>query len=217
MQRRLVNANVVAVARDLDPSALAQGWGAWESVIPPHEIASGQLIATPQVLSIETDRFSVLVVPQRVQCAAKTSDAAEQEELLERAPAIIELLPRATYVAVGANLTWVAWPDEEAFGAFVKRLFWVKGSPVYDAFAGDTARCGAYLSKELDGLQLTLEARPVAPELSPVRTECLQLAFNLHRDLERHADVADALTSLVRDWQSLRGQVEAVVGALEEE
>src|SRR5262249_5198342 len=105
------------------------------------------------------------------------------------------------YRALGLNFTWHLRPDGGDVAALSRRLFFVPGRPLFRDFDAPDASFGAYLSRDLLGLRLKLDIKPVT--LPPSTTEAaqrLQLLYNFHADLPEGEQAVARLQQHLRHW-----------------
>jgi len=214
MESKLANTNVVVTAHNINPTVFSQRWLADNNIVQPDEL-TGSLIITPQLVSVDADRFALLVVPDRLQLTVKTPDVDEQARLVGRVAKIATILPHTPYNALGLNLIWLLSPEREPFDAFLRRLFWRPDDALYKAFDHEDARCGVYLSMNVLGFRLKLDAKPIHIEPVPEKPEYLHLAFNFHMDVSG-GEGANSIVEAVGKWPEVHQMASDLLSRIEE-
>jgi hypothetical protein len=216
MQRQFVNANAVIIAQGINPSVFTQAWLVENEIVRPAEL-TGSLVVTPQVVSVDADRFAFLAVPDRLQFVPKATEVEEQADLMGRLDRVVQLLPHNPYSGLGLNFVCLLSPDTEPFDRFLRRSFWMTDNPLFRQFDEDDARCGVYLSKDTLGFRLKLDVKPIRMEQLEQRPERLHMAFNFHRDVPSGPEAAMSISEGLESWVAARGLAESLAAAVTEE
>jgi hypothetical protein len=213
MNLQLVDANVVVVARQFNPTIFSQLWLV-RNGIATEEDFQGESVFTPAFVQVRARRYALLVLAEQVQFAPSPPAVREGELVLDKVGRIVRLLPETPYVAVGLNFTWqldIGEPDQ--FVPFSRALFF-RGNPLFHQFDEVNGRFGGYLSREMFGARLKLDVKPirVGPPEDPL--ERLLFAFNFHKDVGRDDPVQDIQEMLGR-WNDALEESSAIVASLE--
>jgi len=156
-----------------------------QGVVHEDEFAEGSLF-TEMAVQAEARDFRLVAMPEMIQFALKTSAASPGELVRERVGGIATALPHMAYKAIGMNFHWRAEVEEGIdFAAEVHRMFVPQHSPLYNLFEQGGARFGGYMSKDVFGVRLKLDVKPVKREADGRLVEGLVYQFNFHLDLDQ--------------------------------
>lgn len=212
METTLVSSNVVVIATAFNPSVVRESFLHAIGVVTPKSILAG-FVFSEQVVNVPTKRFNILVVPQQLQVVpVERADAHEVVRTV--VPAIVKALPHTPYVAAGINFVWHLSPTDETLEQATRRLFGAQAGPLADVFAAEDACFGFFASKDLAGVRLKADIKPIhvkAPGMP--RREGIQCAFNFHVDLTE-ADAAAEVSALCARWRELDALAEELSGRL---
>ena len=160
----------------------------------------GPAIQTPALSQFMTNRYDLLVTPDRLQISPKgETDADRSNVIRDILVRIVEALPHTPYMALGLNFVWVIEIDDPPTTS--RRLFFKTGSVLEDEFDAPDARFGGYFSKDVFGARLRLNAKPVV--LHPGETQHIQLDFNFDRKLPQDQPL-EALREMIGHWDQVK-------------
>jgi len=213
--KTLISADVVIVARNLNPSIFSQLWLVREEIVGEEDFAEN-CIYSPMLTQVFTPYFQLLVLPEKLQIALTDKSIDDPKLVIDKVISIIRKLPHTPYTAIGANFHWMVAPDApEDFIGFMRDLFVKPGTPLYDKFSESNARFGAYMSKDIFGARLKLDIKPIHPireEKSAGVAESLRFNFNYHLDLE-YGEHIDQMLEFLEKWDLMRRKSEEIVSA----
>ncbi len=213
MSTELVDANVVVAARQFNPSVLSQLWLVRRGLVGEEDFREGCIFADA-IAQVNTDEFSLLVVPPRAQFTTSVPRDQQQRLIVEKMGGLVHALPETPYRAVGINLTWQLVPENEDIGAVCHRLAFVPQSPVHELFESPDARFGSYLSKDSLGCRLKLDMRPAIAEVAGREPQdIILLAFNYHRDIAAEEEPLPIIDQLLRKWDEAVEETTRIVQA----
>jgi hypothetical protein len=207
-------AAAVVVAQQFNPSVVSQIWLRDNHILAVDEFLDGS-IYTDFVVQVRSRPFHMLVLQDQLQFvpAAEVPVVEQQQVIVEKLGAIIDLLPHTPYRALGLNFSWHLTPAADDIGAFSRRLFSRDDQPLYQQFREENAHFGAYLSKEVAGFRLRLDIKPivVATERGPENR--LQFGFNFHRDIGEGG--ARLIVEGLDHWDEVRQETERIIDSVE--
>ena len=138
-------AAAVVVAQQFNPSVVTQIWLLNNHILAGDDFLDGS-IYTDFVVQVRSRPFHMLVLQDQLQFVpAVEVPVAEQEELIvAKLGAIIQLLPHTPYRALGLNFSWHLTPARDDIGAFSRRLFGLAPAGVYRATPVAGRAVGSY-------------------------------------------------------------------------
>lgn len=212
MAIELARSNVVVAAHQFNPSIFSQIWLVRHDILGEDDFRDG-CVFSDMAVNVRSREFDLMVVPPQLQFVPKVSSEAEAELVATRVGTMIRALPHTPYGGVGLNFLWRVQPEDADIYALSRRLFYLPDSPVFEAFATDEARFGAYVSKNTLGCRLKLDIKPITHRSKNVVTELLQFAFNYHLDLpDEGEDVAvRAIVEHLERWDEAREEAVQIV------
>lgn len=200
----LANANIVVVARNFNPSVVNQIWLVDNNIVAREEFSQGCLFSDPLV-NIETEKFSLLVTPEQLQFTPKAPADLQQDLIEQKMGKIIEMLPHTPYAAIGLNFTWHIHPNAISISQFSRR-YCREDQLLSKEFDTEDARFGAYFSKDMFGGRLKLDVKPLTAisKADGESIELMQLAFNLHFDIQPSATAVQKILGHLKCWEAVR-------------
>lgn len=202
--RTLVSANIVIVARNLNPSIFSSLWLVEEEIAKKEDFVEDP-ICTPMATCAVTSGFRLDVFPERLQIAFTNESLDNPKLAIKPLGDIVHKLQHTPYVAIGANIRWNICPDNpDEFIGLMRKLFAKSDLPLYAEFAGEDARFGGYLSKNFLGVRMKVDVKPMKEE-----SEFLRFSFNYHLDLE-HGKHMDQMEDFLDNWPRMRSKSEAI-------
>ena len=196
----LYDFNVVVTARVFNPSVIGQHWLVRNAVVGEDDFRPG-CVFLDGLSQVQTEEFSLVVVPQRLQFSPRVPDNRKQELIIEKVGRIVAALPHTPYEACGLNITWHLTPEEIDTETFCRRLFFRPDDSFYETFDEDGALFGAYFSKDSIGCRMKLDVKPINLESDDDREwQCVQFAFNFHIDLENAENAVGLIVEMLHRW-----------------
>jgi len=214
MSVTLVNANVVVVAHQFNPSIVNQLWLVENGIVRRHEFRPG-CVYTDVMVNVATERFALLLAPDQVQFSPTVPAEQCQELVLERLGHLVDTLPHTPFSGCGLNFTWLL--EDEQLPARVRDLFFVPNSPLHQAFDVENSRFGGYMSRPAFDGRLKLDVKPLVvqtPEQGP--QERLQFAYNFHISVPRNNEAVGSIRRQLENWDLAFKQTEELMNSLEQ-
>ncbi|MFW6114526.1 MAG: hypothetical protein ACOC7K_02180 [bacterium] len=215
MNTKLATANAVIAAQNFNPSIVSQIWLVDNGIVSRNEFRQG-CVFTDMLAHVRSQRFELLVSPERLQLTPKVDRNRQKEVVVEILGQMVELLPHTPFFAAGVNLTWHVAPEPD-INSYTKSLFFKSDSALFRAFDVDDAQFGGFLSKDVLGCRLKLDVKPIVAVVADnphTKTQKLQLAFNFHLDLDR-TDPVQQIKDLMSKWDDACVVSEEMLSLLE--
>ena len=205
--KKLISANIVIVAKNLNPSIFSQLWLVEEGIVGKGEFGDN-CVFTPLFTQIFTPTFQLHVLPERLQIVLIDKSLEEPTPIMEKISMLVQKLPHTPYIAIGANFLWFVAPDEPADPVeFMRKLFMRPEIPLYNRFSSEDARFGAYMSRNVFGVRLQLDIKPHREEKSGSVEEYLRFNFNYHLDLA-HGDQVTQILGFLDNWSKMKQEAD---------
>jgi hypothetical protein len=202
---------IIILAKNFNPSVFNQFWLINNGYIGEKEVLPNSIF-TPQFAQIFTTKFNLLILPEQLQF--NSIDLTKSEEnLYSCLIPMIKRLSETPYIAIGINFFWLMNDDGgKTISELSKELFYRNDSNIYSRFKGGDANFGIYLSKDIEGVRLKLDIKPItAPDImSGDRKEYIQCSFNYHLDLNNKTCYQDLQTCLQK-WNIFRKDSEDLI------
>lgn len=212
MSIKLVDASVVVVARQFNPSVFSQLWLIRHGLVGENDFRDG-CIFSDALAQVNTEAFNLLVVPPRAQFVANVAEDAQQRLIVDKMGLLVRALPETPYRAVGINMKWKAQTAGGSIAEMSRRLAFVRSSPVHAMFDEEDARFGAILSKDSFGCRLNLTVKPEVADGED--DEILVFAFNYHRDIRPEDDASQIIIETLEQWDNARNEASTIVRTAE--
>lgn len=210
MSVTFINTAVVVAARQFNPSVLNPMWLAQNGLISQATLGE-EYVFTPAFAQVNTPEFAFNLLPERLQFIPNAVGDRAAEIVLEKVGAFVRAVPHTPYVALGLNFDVRLDPDGIGFGQFARSAFFVPSSPLHQEFDTADARFGGYLSKNVLGCRMKLDAKPVLGALPGEEPhESLILNFNFHHDLQPGPEAAESIVSALKKWNDARDMAERI-------
>lgn len=210
--KKLVSANIVVVAQNLNPSIFTVLWLVEEGIIQREDV-TGKHIFTQVGTSIPTPNFKLDVLPERLQIAFTDISLENPESVIDAVWKIICKLPHTPYTAIGTNISWMVAPDDQdEFSEFMRNLFVKPELPLYKRFTEDNARFGGYLSKDFLGTRMKVDIKPRSEKDAEKATESLFFTFNYHLGLE-HGKHMESVKEFLDNWNAMRNESKSIISS----
>jgi hypothetical protein len=216
MRREGIGSNVVVVAQHFNPSVVNHLWLVRHGLMAEEELEPGSIFVDGLV-QVCTRRFILLVTPEQLQIVPRVTND-EQDVLITNAiGTIVRTLPHTPFRALGLNFTWHLVPDEGDVRTLTRRLFYIPHRPLFQDFDVPDANFGAYLSKNIFGYRLKLDAKPVTVPMPEGPSEDrLQILFNYHADLPQEGEAATTIEGLLGHWRQAAEESRRIVGTIQD-
>lgn len=191
MSANLTACSAVLVAHDVNMSIFKPVWLGRQEILTEEEL-TGEVIVTPALVRIPTDRFELLILPDRIQMRPAQKCDKAQASLLRVLGGIVTKLPHTPFTALGLNFEYMIRPSEGVdFGERNEEQFAAAFSRGSTPEAQEDIRFGAYFALDVLGMRLRADFKPVQVESrvdaegleSPAPCEAMRAKFNFHRDL----------------------------------
>jgi len=216
MSLTLVGANAVIVAQQFNPSIISQLWLVRNGLMLEDDFRSG-CVFSDMVAHVHARQFKMLVVPEQCQFSPAVVRDDEQELVVDKVGTIARSLPHTPFRAIGLNFVWHLHPEGHDAQAISRELFFVNDRPLYQEFAAEDARFGAYMSKDALGGRLKLDVKPLTVQQEGQDEERIQFAFNLHRDVGHLEDPVASIEETLHRWSEARDESARIVHLTERE
>ena len=214
--KKLISANIVIVANNMNPSIFSSLWLVKEGILNEKDFVN-DYVYTPMATSIPTPDFKLDVFPERLQIAFTDRSLDSPKLVTTAVDKIIHKLPHTPYVAIGANIHWIGAPDPHtAFVTFTRNLFVKPDIPLYDKFSDTNARFGGYMSKVFLGARMKVDIKPRLGGPEDEVEEFLNFTFNYHLPLEDGRQI-EQMQEFLGNWEALRSESESVVHSVLDE
>ena len=214
MKMEKLQANVVIIARQFNPSIISQHWLIKNNILAEDDFEDGSVFS-PVMVNVQSTVCHILVLPDQLQFSPKTNSESEQALLNSKLGDIIKLLPHTPFVAAGINFSWHVNRNDMSLSTLSRKLFFRADDPLCQAFNTEDARFGSYMSKDVIGCRLKLDVKPVTINLPEGTIERLQFAFNFHRELTENNGV-DGIVDLLTKWDSAQKMAFDIVNSIKD-
>ena len=208
MSIELVEASVVVVARQFNPSVFSQLWLVRQGLVGEDAFRDG-CIFSEALTQVHTEAFNLLVVPPRAQFIANVAEDAQQRLIVDKMGHLVRALPETPYRAVGINMKWKVQAADGVIADMSRRIAFVPNSPVHSSFDTQDARFGAILSKDSFGCRLNLTVQPAVADNE--EGEVLVFAYNYHRDIRPEDDAIPVILDTLEQWDNAREEASRIV------
>ncbi len=186
----------VLVSNSFNVPIFKQNWLMENGVLEESDF-SGEDYFTPVAVNVRNDKFTFLVVPERIQLQIVNDFDDAHNKVQKVIGGIADLLPHCPVAGIGLNFSFLITSTNSAdFLDKCKKLFVCEGNPVADSFAANDARFGAYYSTDAFDSRIRLDIKPV---VRSGNEDCLSLKFNAHRDITSMDDAK----LMLGQWESI--------------
>lgn len=221
MSVRLVTTNAVVVAKQFNPTVASQAWLVDIGVLPKAE-ATEDFAFTPLFAQVTVEDFALLLVPERLQFIPRVEPERQRALIADKVGRFVRAVPHTPFSAVGMNFQYQLVPDHTDVRHLTRRLFFVPGSRLHQAFDVPDARFGAYLSRDVMGCRLKMDVKPIAgtePGAEPNRElrHGVMIDFNFHHDVTPGTHAAEEVVSTFGKWDEARSMAEGLMETVAEE
>ena len=124
-------------------------------------------------------------------------------------------LPETPYHTLGFNFIWLWQAREQSrFSDLIRRAFIGSENPIALHFSNDDARFGMYMSKDVAGMRMKLDIKPVRILIRNTPEERLQIAFNFEKQVAGE-DIKDQIVQLLDQWNPMKNEASSIETNLE--
>ena len=163
------------------------------------------------VAHVNAKDFQLIVVDAQCQFAPSKDRVEDQELVIDKVGSLVRSLPETPYRAVGLNFTWHLVPEDGDVPTISRELFFFPDGPLHREFNDETARFGAYMSKDALGARLKLTVTPITVDKDERQEERIQFAFNFHLDVGDQEDPVARIQGMLSRWDAVREEASRIV------
>ena len=209
--KKLASANIVIVAKNLNPSIFSQLWLVEEGIVGKDDFIRENCVFAPMVTQVLTPGFQLHVLPERLQVIFIDESLEEPNPVIEKIINLVQKLPHTPYVAIGANFLWFVAPESPTDPVeFMRKVFVKPEMPLYERFSSEDARFGTYMSKDVFGVRMKLDIKPHREEKKGNVDEYLRFNFNFHLALE-HGEHVEQILGFLGNWGKMVQETQETV------
>ena len=206
------NESVVVLGKNIMPTLFNQIWLAEKEIIKKEEFSENidKQIFAPQLSTVSTSLFDLLVLPQRVQVVLKSDDYKTNESIIKRVVGeIVKTLLNIEYSAVGANVTYLfEFSDNEKYIEKSRNFFICsENTVVKEHFHTPDSKFGFYCSKDFKEMRLKLDIKPRKTKDNPPK-DLLALTFNFHFEVPEDLKVEEKKNAVEKNLLKWRESME---------
>ena len=187
MNKKLIEQTIVIVADFFNPSAFSQYWFIKEEILKEEDIQKESLFV-PGITHVQTDKFNMLVVPDKIQITIKSNNEETHNTIYKLLTLIVQGQQNIPYKALGINFCWELIP-QDSISIYSKNLFYKENMPLYDKFKEDNACFGVYMSQNYKNARMKLDIKPIILN----DDKCMICNFNFHHDISEANDIINNL------------------------
>lgn len=206
--------NAVLVAESFNLNIFQPLWLIDNEIITRTEIESGTSFNTPVAVSISTDTFDLLIIPERIQLSLKNDEDNAKDNIKRIIGGIVNKLPHTPYSAIGLNFNYTLTSNnQDSFVRKTKELFMTDTNPLASEFNTDDVRVGIYASKDIFGSRLRVDVKPI---INKDRNEAVQVNCNIHRNVTSATEIEDIISNISKMNEYTNNLTNILNKALEE-
>ena len=183
MEKTLMDASVVVVARGFNVPLFSQLWLRRKKIFSEKELTGAIPLFTPAVAQVETTDCVLSVQQERLQMRIKNLES----DALRKIKRIIEALPECPYTGLGFNFRWGITSFVEDVSAVSRKNFLPtsRQNPWCSEFKKDSSvSVGAFYCKKLHDSVMNLEIRPqiitIGVGEEQASKDSMVFSFNFH-------------------------------------
>ena len=211
--RKLEQVTIAILANSFNLSIFNQIWLVNNNIVTEDEVTSGNAMMSPVAVTLATDQFELLIIPERVQLRITgSSEENSKFELINRVlGGLVDALPHTPYSAVGFNFSYsIAHEDLKNDLSRVKNTYISEANPLAEHFSSEDSRFGLYLSTaSILGSRLRLDIKP--SNLNNQERQVLN--FNYHLDLKSPGQVR-VMKEMFHAWSDFKKNSEEILESL---
>lgn len=185
MDKNLIEQIIVIIAEFFNPSVFNQYWFIKEGLLKEEDIQKESLFV-PGITHIQTNKFNMLVIPEKIQITLKCNEEEACEIVCNMLTKIAQYQANIPYKALGLNYCWKLEP-KESISIFSRNIFCKKDIELYKAFNEEDARFGTYISQNYKKSRMNLDIKPVFW----ADKECMICNFNFHHEVSNTNDIIE--------------------------
>lgn len=207
---KLLAANAVLVARDLNVAPLQQLWFVRNGLVTAEDfMPEPGMIFSPIAVNFSTRDFGFFAVSERVQVSLPSIGPSSKDVLARVVGQFAKAIGSPSlFPALGFNFLYSIHPESpSAFAEQTRRIFISDAHPWLKDFASSDARFGGYLSRDFMGFRQKTNCRPVRGEDGQ---EMLKVDQNFHIDISSISQIEEALSK----WADCAASAEALSSSL---
>ncbi len=152
MDISLIGANIVILAKNHNPSIISKEWLSQKNIIVDNFI---NFTHTPAFSIVESESFSLVVDPDRLQLAVKGDIQNKIDALEQSILTYVQALPEVPYSAIGFNFLYII----ETRNDIIKEIFHPPDEMFKDLFTEDY-QLGGIIKFNSDGFLVTINLQP---------------------------------------------------------
>ena len=182
MDISLIGANIVVLAKNHNPSIISKEW------LSQKEIIDGDFVNfthTPAFSIVETEFFSLVVDPDRLQLTIKSDIQNNVDTLEQSILTYVQALPEVPYSAIGFNFVYNLVSKK----AIIKDIFNPSDEKFKKLFT-ENYQVGGIIKFNHDGFLVTISLQP--NNTNNVNNE-IKADFNFHYLLGDSSEISDAI------------------------
>jgi hypothetical protein len=203
----LVNANIVLLAENHNPSIATKDWLQYKGIIREKPVDFANL---PVLSRYESESFSLFVDPNRLILEAKNQRPETIEALPQIVRAYAEALPETGYSAIGLNFRWrIDGTEALNVAAETRRIFLNPESKVVELTEKPDFGLGVTLRFTEEGMNFQITIQP-----DPKQDNRLVLDFNCHQSLNMSIARLDFLKRLLDRFSLIYEKTEHLANQL---
>lgn len=182
MDISLIGANIVILAKNHNPSIISKEWLSQKKIIGDDFV---NFTHTPAFSIVETEFFSLVVDPDRLQLAIKSDIQNKVDTLEQSILTYVQALPEVPYSAIGFNFIYnlVARKD------VIKEIFHPSDEKFKELFS-ENYQLGGIIKFNSDGFLVTISLQP---NISNNVNNEIKADFNFHYLLRDFSEISDVI------------------------
>ena len=179
-----LQASIVFLARDQDPSIVTKDWLIKNEILAEEPL---EFVHTSKYSSVDTRELSLTVDPQRVIAQLKIISPDSLSELPLMMKKYVEKLPTVQFRAIGFNSKWQV---RDVILAEILKPIFGGNSDLFTNVIGEQHLVGGILLWKHDAFQVRLTAEPKSPKAG--------IDFNFHSDVVELNDLYERLNEFYK-------------------
>ncbi len=182
MDISLIGANIVILAKNHNPSIISKEWLSQKNIFVDNFI---NFTLTPAFSIVETESFSLVVDPDRLQLAVKVDIQNNIDALEQSILTYVQALPEVPYTAIGFNFLY----NIEARKDIIKEILHPPDE-IFKKLFSENYQLGGIIKFNSDGFLVTINLQPnINNKYNEIRAD---VNFNyLLRDSSETSDIIE--------------------------
>ncbi len=152
MDISLIGANIIILAKNHNPSIISKEWLSQKNIIADNFI---NFTHTPAFSIVETESFSLVVDPDRLQLAVKGDIQNNIDALEQSILTYVQALPEVPYTAIGFNFLY----NIEARKDIIKEILHPPDE-IFNKLFSENYQLGGIIKFNSDGFLVTINLQP---------------------------------------------------------